>query len=90
MVEVGTCYFQGLENKSNGAWACECHILVWMGVFGGKHIGTVTAMIVVSLIILLRMEFRLFKVNIDRVQSSFKYGLKIQLESILSHRRETN
>ena len=64
-MEVGRCYFQGLVNEFNREWACECHVLVWMGVLGGQHSRTITAMIVVSLVILSRLDFRVIEVEID-------------------------
>ena len=48
--EVDRCYFQDLENGFDGACACECHgPCGWMSQ-RAKHNGTVTAMIVVSLV----------------------------------------
>ena len=40
-----------------------------------KHNGTVTATIVVSLVILSRIDFRLFEVEINQVRSGFECGL---------------
>ena len=39
--------------------------------------------------VLSRMDFRLFEVKINQVQSGFECGLKIRLELKLSRRRET-
>ena len=58
----------------------SCRWVSW----GAEHIGTVTVTIVVSLVILSRMYFRLFKVKINWVWSGFECRMKIQLELKLS------
>ena len=65
MEEVDRCYFQDLETGFDGACACEHHASFGWVSCGGKHNGTVTVMIVVSLVILSRMDLKLFKVEID-------------------------
>ena len=54
-------------NESDGAWAWECMSSCRWVSWGTKHDGTVTATIVVSLVILSIMGFRIFEVKIDGV-----------------------
>ena len=79
MGEVDRCYFQDLRMGSTGHGHVSATALCGWVSQGAKHNGTVTTMIVVSLVILSRMDF-----------IAFSKSKSIEFEVVLKVNKDSN